>query len=163
LAADIPRRTLVVANRTAATPSLLNEVARRARERPTRFTLLVPRRPRARRGGVEPDWTLERALVLLERAARGPVEGYVAAVDDPFDSVRRALGGGGFDEVIISTFSTRTSEWLRRDLPRRVRRLGVPMTVITTPDDDGLDRTAAVVGSGAASRVATDDRPPVTG
>ena len=152
MAADMPRRTLVVANRTAATPRLLDEVARRARERPTRFTLLVPRTRRGRRGGDEPDWTLERALVLLERAARAPVEGYLASADDPFDSVRRALGQGGFDEVIISTLSTRTSEWLRRDLPRRVGRLGVPMTVITAAEDEEAEPAAAIVGSGMGSQ-----------
>jgi len=152
LAADMPRRALVVANCTAATPRLLDEVARRARERPTRFTLLVPRTRRGRLGGHEPDWTLERALVLLQRAARAPVEGYLASADDPFDSVRRALGQGGFDEVIISTRSTRTSEWLRRDLPRRVGRLGVPMTVITAAEDDEAEPAAAIAGSGVGSR-----------
>ena len=35
------RRTLVVANRTAATPLRLEEVRRRAGERPTAFVLLV--------------------------------------------------------------------------------------------------------------------------
>ena len=152
MAADIPRRTLVVANRTAGTRLLLEEVARRARERPTRFTLLVPRAPRSRRGALSDEWTLERALVLLERAARAPVEGYLATGEDPFDSVRRALGGGGFDDVIISTLSTRRSEWLRRDLPRRVRRLGVPMTVITAAEDAEAEPTAAIVGSGIGSR-----------
>ena len=78
MAADIPRRTLVVANRTAGTRLLLEEVSRRARERPTRFTLLVPRVPRGLRAAQHDDWTLERALVLLERAARAPVEGYLA-------------------------------------------------------------------------------------
>ena len=152
MAADSTRRTLVVANRTAGTPHLLEEVGRRARERPTRFTLLVPRLPRGLRDGPEPDWTLERAVVLLERAARAPVEGYLATGEDPFDSVRRALGRGTFDDVIISTLSTRASEWLRRDLPRRVGRLGVPLTVVTASDDEDPDATAAIVGSGISTR-----------
>jgi hypothetical protein len=122
--------------------------------------------PRARRGALDADWTLERALVLLERAARAPVEGYVASAEDPFDSVRRALISGGFDEVIISTLSTRRSEWLRRDLPRRVGRLGVPMTVITAPDEGGRepDQAPSIVGlEGAAVGVEADKRPPVRG
>jgi hypothetical protein len=38
-----PTRVLVVAHRTAATPTLLDEVRARSRRSPCSFTLLVPR------------------------------------------------------------------------------------------------------------------------
>lgn len=119
-------RTLIVANRTAATPLLVAEVARRARERPTQFALLIPN-PEHRQAA---DWTLENAVPLLERAARAPVEGLVGGAD-AYESVRDVLAAGDFDDVLISTLHRRFSEWLRRDLPHRVEALGVPVQVIT--------------------------------
>jgi hypothetical protein len=126
-------RTLLVANRTAATPLLLQEVDRRAAEQPTEFVLLIP--DVSSRKAV--DWTLTEGLKSLRRAARGPtghrpahVEGLVGGAD-PFESIERALAGGGFDDVVISTLPKRTSQWLKRDLPARVEKLNVPVTVIT--------------------------------
>jgi hypothetical protein len=133
------RRTLVVAKRTAATPLLLEEVERRARERPTTFALLIPNAD----AGKHADWTLERAVELLTRVAGAPVDGLIGG-GDPFESVKQALGDGQYDDVIISTLPKRTSEWLRRDLPRRVQRLGVPVTVITQPAEEGKD--SGVIG-----------------
>jgi hypothetical protein len=136
------RRTLIVANRTAATPLLMEAVERRARERPTTFFLLVPNV----RSQPHADWTLAGAVELLERAARGHVEGLVGDSDDPFESVKHALEEGHYDDVLISTLSKRTSEWLRRDLPRRVGKLGVPVEVISQPADKGP--LPGVVGAG---------------
>jgi hypothetical protein len=122
------RQILIVANRTAATPLLLAEVRRRAASRPCRFALLVPRSYRDA-DTEESAVTLELAIPLLEEAAGGHVTGLGA--EDPFTAVQEALRAGDYDEVIISTLPTRVSHWLRIDLPARVQRLGLPVTVIT--------------------------------
>jgi len=131
------RRVLVVANRTAATPTLLDEVRRCAQEQPTTFALLIPDAPR----GEHTDWTLELALPLLERAARGKVEGLTGG-HDAFEAIKGVVADGGYDLVIISTLPRRVSQWLRRDLPRRVESLGVPVRVITPEPERIRDELA---------------------
>lgn len=128
-----PHRTLIVANRTASTADLLAEVERRAAEGPTAFTLLIPEAGK----GKAADWTLEEALVSLRRAASGESALRTARVDgrvvagDPFTAVEQALAQDAFDDVLISTLPPRRSVWLRRDLPRKVEALGIPVAVVT--------------------------------
>jgi hypothetical protein len=122
-------RTLIVANRTSATPVLLQEVERRAGERPTSFVALIPRES-------DRDWSEREALRLLRRAARGPtgfldpdVEGYEAG-EDALVAVRRQLKSRHFDDAIVSTRPP--SRW-RRSLPARIEALGLPVQVIAPP------------------------------
>ena len=123
------RGVLIVANRTAATPGLLAEVRRRASEGPCRFTLLVPR-TYWDADTEESAVTLELAIPLLEEAAGGHVTGLVGD-EDPFAAVSAAVEGGDYDEVIVSTLPAHVSRWLHLDLPARVRRLGLPVAVVT--------------------------------
>jgi hypothetical protein len=126
------RRVLVVANRTAATPAVLDRVKELTQEQPSTFSLLIPDVPRSE----QTDWTLELALPLLERAARGRVQGLTGS-EDAFDAIQSTIAQDPYDLIVISTLPRRVSRWLRRDLPRRVEGLGVPVEVIT-PDSDRL-------------------------
>jgi hypothetical protein len=129
---------LVVANQTAATPRLLEEVKRRSKEGPCTFTLLIPDAPSRKAA----DWTLDTALPLLRRAARGPVEALVHG-EDPVTSVQEAVRTGDFDEIIVSTLPPGASKWLRRDLVNQVKRLGLPVTAIIPGDGKLSNREAA--------------------
>jgi hypothetical protein len=123
---------LIVAYRTAATPALIGEVRGRAGK--CRFTLLVPR-PFWDADTEEAAITLELAIPLLEEAAGGHVEGLVGPTD-PLEAVSAAVAEHDYDEIIISTLPAHVSHWLRIDLPARVRRLGLPVTVITARKAD---------------------------
>jgi hypothetical protein len=136
-----PRRVLLVANRTAATPDLLAHVKRLAAERPTTFALLIPDAPKSK----ETDWTFEVALPLLTRSAGGPVEG-ITGEQDPLEAIRRVVATGDYDEIVMSTLPRRVSVWLRRDLPHRVRALGLPVTVITPEEERLRDKVGVAPG-----------------
>ena len=123
-----------MAHRTAATPLLLDAVRDRARRGACSFSLLVPR----------PYWdpdteaaalVVELAVPLLEEAAGGHVEAIVGDAD-PLVAVANALERADFAEVIVSTLPERVSHWLRRDLPQRIRQLGVPVTVVTAKQSE---------------------------
>jgi hypothetical protein len=124
-----PTRVLILAYRTAATPMLLDAVRARAQRSPCSFTLLAPR-PYWDPDTEEAALTLELAVPLLEDAAGGHVEGIVGE-SDPFVAAKQVLERERFDEVIVSTLPEHVSHWLRRDLPHRIKQLGIPVSVVT--------------------------------
>lgn len=136
------KRILVVANRTAATPLLLGEVRRRAKDDGCRFDLLVP--DVNDRSEAKP--TLELALPLLEEASGKQVEGLVGG-PEPLAAVRETLATRPYDEVIISTLPRSVSRWLGRNLPRAVSGLGLPVTVVTAAGPGSEASRGSVAGS----------------
>lgn len=130
-------RVLLVAHHTADSIELAGAVAERAARGRCLFTLLVPAQPRGLHKVIDPEdhgireaqRRLDRALPVLTQAAGDEVVGIVGS-HDPLAAVQDALNLLGFDEVIISMLPARMSRWLRLDLPRKVRGLGVPVSEV---------------------------------
>jgi hypothetical protein len=139
-----PTRVLVVANRTAATPALMQAVKERAARGPCAFTLLIPNTAHGLHRLVDPEdqqqteaeATLELAVPMLEEAAGGHVEGLIGD-PEPLAAIQDAINIHGFDEIILSTLPARVSKWLRLDLPHKAAGLGLPVTTITAKGREG--------------------------
>jgi hypothetical protein len=139
-----PARVLVVANRTAATPALVEAVRERASRGPCRFTLLVPHTSHGLHRLVDPEdqglseaeQVLDLAIPVLEEAAGSSVEGIVGD-PEPLAAIQDAVNMHGFDEIIISTLPTRFSRWLKLDLPHKAEGLGLPVTTVTAKGREG--------------------------
>ena len=139
-------RILVVANKTAATPQLLDAVRERASRGPCEFTLLVPNATHGLHTVVDPEdqsqneaeATIELALPLLEDAAGGPVDAMIG-VPEPLAAIQDAINLHGFDELIISTLPSRVSKWLKLDLPHKAEGLGLPVTTVTARSRAGAE------------------------
>jgi hypothetical protein len=130
---------LVVADRTAATPALLDAIRDRAARGPATFHLLVPNPAEhaeltdaARRKDVTAgDQVLALALPLIDEAAGSHAQGSVSLRHDPMDAIEDALRSDEFDEIILSTLPHSVSRWLHIDLPHRVAHFGLPVTTVT--------------------------------
>src|SRR5690242_7504964 len=110
-----PTRVLVVANKTAATPALLQAVRDRAARGSSKFTLLVPNSVHGLNKVLDPEDHLDKseaenvielAQPLLEEAAGGPVDTLIGD-PEPLAAIQDAINLHGFDEIILSTLPAR--------------------------------------------------------
>jgi Universal stress protein family len=122
------RHILVVANETAVSRSLVDQIAGKAKNRPVRVTVLAPvnqpqqgyvvyydtRRAAARR-------RLDRTLDRL-REAGVPANGVVVEAD-PVSALQDAIHQLEPDEIVVSTHPQKQSGWLRRNMVDQMRRV----------------------------------------
>lgn len=126
---------LVVANRTAESPELLDALRQRAAQGDATFTLLVPATPHGvawaadmHSGGSEAEGHMNNAVERMRSAGLNMKEGKVGD-PDPIAAVQDETNFASYDEVVVSTLPGGISKWLKLDLPHRVERTtGLPTT-----------------------------------
>jgi hypothetical protein len=132
------QRVLVVANRTADSPDLIDELRGRAVEAPTCFTLLVPAIPHGLAWAADMKAGWSEAALRAGHAAKQirrsglELDEVIVGDPDPFAAVGDALHAREFDEILVSTLPRTISRWLALRLPARLRRtVDLPVSEVT--------------------------------
>jgi hypothetical protein len=119
-------RVLVVANRTAESPELLEALRSRAVHGPCEFTLLVPSTPHGiawaantHDAGNEEAEEHRQAFVAELRDEGLNVAAAKVGDPDPLAAICDECNFNQYDELIVSTLPLKISKWLRVDLPRK--------------------------------------------
>ena len=137
-------KVLVVANRTAESPELLEALKQRASEGDCDFTLLVPSTPHGlawagdmHSGGEEAEGH-RRAFVDELREEGIPLSEAKVGDSDPLAAVQDECNFGDYDEVIVSTLPLHLSKWLKVDLPHKVgHATGLPVRHVVGSESKG--------------------------
>jgi hypothetical protein len=128
-------RVLVVANRTAESPELLDALRTRTVQGPCEFTLLVPATPHGiawaadmHAGGDEAEVHREAFVEELRQEGLDVADARVGDAD-PLAAIQDECNFNSYDELIVSTLPLHLSKWLKVDLPRKARAAtGLPVT-----------------------------------
>jgi hypothetical protein len=128
-------RVLVVANRTAESPELLDALRTRSGHGPCEFTLLVPSTPHGlawaadmHAGGDEAE---QHRKAFVEELRDEGLDVGEAKVGDPdaLAAIQDECNFHTYDELIVSTLPLHISKWLRVDLPSKAQAAtGLPVT-----------------------------------
>lgn len=134
-------RVLVVANRTAESPELLDALRTRTLHGPCEFTLLMPATPHGLAKAADPHSGEEeakshRAPYLADLRGEGlDIAAAKVGDGDPLAAIQDECNFNDYDELIISTLPQRISKWLHLDLPRKAgAATGLPVTHVVGSD-----------------------------
>lgn len=127
--AEAEKNVLVVANETVLSQELLASIRARAAAGPASFLIVAPQSD----GLAHPEAARRLRRALSDLRSEGiDVHGQVVH-PDPFTSALDATQDERVDEIIVSTFPSERSGWLRRDLVDRLRReTGLPVVHVVS-------------------------------
>jgi hypothetical protein len=132
---------LVMANRTAESPELLEALKARAAQGECEFTLLIPSTPHglawaADMSAGEGEAEEHRKAFIEELRQEGlDVKDAKVGDPDPLAAVQDTTNFAHFDEVIVSTLPLHISKWLKIDLPSKVKAAtGLPVTHVVSSE-----------------------------
>jgi hypothetical protein len=111
--------TLVVANQTAASPELQDQLRRLAEEGPHRFIVVVPLDSKDGNATAAARSRLEQLIASLDEA--GIVAAGMIGDPDPFTATMNAVQYFRISDVVISTLPEDESRWVADKLVDRVR------------------------------------------
>ncbi len=128
-------KVLVVANRTADSPELLDALKQRAGNGDCEFTLLVPATAHGiswaadtHAGAGEAQDHRQAFLDALRKKGLNVADAKVGD-QDPLAAVQDECNMHDYDEIVISTLPTHISKWLHLDLPHKAgHATGLPVT-----------------------------------
>lgn len=132
------RRYLVIGNRTLNEPAVIDRIAELAKGGHVHIVVPATASDPDAAGDDEvlalASYRMRHAVDLLHE--RGiDAEGELGHFD-PVRAVAHALEHEPADEIVVSTLPRGASKWLDIDLPTAVEhRFGLPVTVLTAPDD----------------------------
>jgi hypothetical protein len=128
-------RILVVANRTAESPELLEALKQRAGDGNCSFTLLIPSTPHGiawaadMHSGEDEAAGHRKAFVQELREEGLDVDDAKVGDPDPLAAIQDECNFAEYDEIIVSTLPLHISKWLHIDLPHKAgHATGLPVT-----------------------------------
>jgi hypothetical protein len=132
---------IVLANRTAAAPELIEALVHRSERGPIHATLVMPAGP----GNADRAAATERMNAALDAWRAAGIEQCEGVVCDPvpLEALAEVWDPMRHDEAIVSTLPGQSSRWIRSDLPHAVARFtGVSVLHVVAQDPDVQPETS---------------------
>src|SRR3954453_2289668 len=127
---------IVLANRTATAPELIEALVHRSERGPIRATLVMPAAGPGTAARAEAKTRMEAALEAWRAAGIEQAEGIVCD-PHPLEALGEVWDPMRHDEVIVCTLPGQSSRWVRSDLPHAVaRHTGVSVLHVVAQDPD---------------------------
>ncbi|WP_156028406.1 hypothetical protein [Candidatus Solirubrobacter pratensis] len=133
---------IVLANRTAASPELVDALVRRGRRGPIVATLVMPAAGPGSAARTEAKARLDAALETWRKAGIERCDGVVCD-PVPLEALTEVWDPMRHDEVVVCTLPGQSSRWVSSDLPASVARYtGVSVQHVVAHDPEDAPQTS---------------------